>query len=92
MGALKAPGPDGLNGMFDQKHWEVIKGDVCAVVLNFFQHGNFPPEINKTIVTLIPKIPIPESLNHLCPISCCNFIFKIISKIIVFRHKEFMGI
>lgn len=91
LGALKALGPDGLNGMFYQKHWDVVKDDVCGAVLNFFNQGILPPEINETIVTLIPKIPHPESVSHLRPISCCNFIFKVISKIMVLRMREFMG-
>lgn len=28
MGALKAPGPDGFNGMFYQKSWDNIKTDL----------------------------------------------------------------
>lgn len=91
LGALKAPSPDGLNGMFYQKHWDVIKGYVCLAVTNFFQHGVLPLEVNETVVTLIPKIPIPESINHLCPISCCNFIYKVISKIVVLWLKGFMN-
>lgn len=88
---MKALGPDGLNGMFYQKHWDVVKGDVCLAVINFFQHGVLPLEVNETVVTLIPKIPIPESINHLRPISCCNFIYKVISKIVVLRLKGFMN-
>lgn len=91
LGALKAPGPYGLNGLFYQKHWEVVQEDVCNVVTNFFLQGIFPSEINETVVSLIPKIPNPESISHLRPISCCNFIFKVISKIIVLRLKNFMG-
>lgn len=36
LGDLKAPGIYGLNGLFYQKNWEVVKGDVCNAVLTFF--------------------------------------------------------
>nr|XP_029146216.1 uncharacterized protein LOC114924798 [Arachis hypogaea] len=90
MGSLKAPGPDGLNGMFYQKHWEIIKKEVCAVVKEFFRNGFLPEEIGETIVVLIPKVKDPEELNQLRPISCCNFIYKIITKVIVLRLKRFL--
>lgn len=90
MGALKAPGLDGFNGLFYQKNWESVKGDICKAVKSFFNGGCFPRELNETSVTLIPKIALPESINHLRPISCCNFTYKILSKLVVARLKNFM--
>ncbi|XP_072066788.1 uncharacterized protein [Arachis hypogaea] len=87
MGSLKASGPDGLNGLFYQKYWEIIKKEVCAVVREFFRSGFLPEEISETIVVLIPKVKDPEELNQLRPISCCNFIYKIITRVIVLRLK-----
>ncbi|GJT69316.1 reverse transcriptase [Tanacetum coccineum] len=46
------------------------------------------PNINETLITLIPKIPSPTSLNDLRPISLCNVIYKIISKVLVNRIKQ----
>lgn len=43
--------------------------------------------INDTLVALTLKVPHPEAINQLKLISCCNFIYKIISKIMVGRLK-----
>ncbi|KAJ1378472.1 Endonuclease/exonuclease/phosphatase superfamily [Sesbania bispinosa] len=49
MGAFKAPVTDGLNGLFFQNHWEVLKADVVAVVEDFFIRGILPEELNETL-------------------------------------------
>lgn len=90
LGSLKAPGPDGLNGLFYKTHWETIKVDICNSVQNFFATGTLPEEVNEAVVALVPKTPLPESVLHYRPISCCNFMYKIISKIYVSRLKCFM--
>lgn len=61
-------------------------------MLHFFQGGDVPQALNETVVALVPKIPLPESLNDLRPISCCNYVYKVISKIIVVRMKRFMDL
>lgn len=91
MGALKAPGLDGLNGLFYQNHWETIKVEVCAAIQCFFSEGSLPPKINAAVVALVPKVQLPESISQLWPISYCNFLYKIISKIMVSRLKLFLN-
>lgn len=68
-----------------------MKKDVTRAIMDFFENGNLPNDMNEIVVTLIPKIPMPESINHLRHISCCNFIYKMISKIFVARLRPFMG-
>lgn len=46
--------------------------------------------INHTRVVLIPKVESPSSLKEFRPISLCNVSFKILTKIITNRLKDFM--
>ena len=45
-------------------------------------------EINCTIIALVPKVPNLSSMHDYRPISCCNTIYKCISKIIAERIKR----
>ena len=68
----------------------MIGPKVCEVVKLFFREGVLPNDINETIVAHIPKISRPEEVGQLRPISCRNFIYKIISKVIVLHLKKYM--
>lgn len=43
------------------------------------------------MISLIPKIEVPMEAGHFRPISCCNVLYKIISKMICVRLREAMG-
>ena len=47
-----------------------------------------PEYLNKTLIMLIPKCTSPESINNYRPISLCNTVYKLVTKIIVgcIRH------
>ncbi|CAN1218975.1 Transposon TX1 uncharacterized 149 kDa protein [Linum perenne] len=88
LGASKAPGPDGFNGVFFRKFWSSLGNHFCSEIVNFFITGDMPEGWNDTHITLIPKVPNAESISQYRPISCCNFRYKIISKILSSRLKN----
>jgi hypothetical protein len=80
IGPLKAPGADGFPARFFQRNWGVLKEEIIAVVRKFFSDGTLPPEINETVIVLIPKINDPVYLKDFRPISLCNVIYKVVAK------------
>ena len=61
--------------------------DVVIAVLDFLNNGNMLPKINHTNIVLIPKVKNPEKMSNFRPISLCNVIYKIMSKVLANRLK-----
>lgn len=62
-----------------------------AAVRGFFLSRELGEDINHTTVAIIPTVPIPKFITQLRPISCCNFVYKVIAKVIVGRLKPLMN-
>ena len=91
MKPFKAPGADGLHAGFYQQFWHEVGKSVSEVVMDVFVKGVVPEYLNDTLIILIPKCSSPETLNNYRPISLCNSVYKVISKIIVSRIRPFIG-
>ena len=72
----KAPGPDGFSSLFFKRAWNIVGSEVSDAVAGFFRSRCILPEINYTIIALVPKVPNPSSMHDYKPISCCNTIYK----------------
>jgi hypothetical protein len=87
----KAPGPDGLNPAFYKRFWDLCGYEVFTTSKQWLQRGRFPPQLNNTNIVLIPKVDNPTSMKDLRPISLCNVIYKIISKVLANRLKPLLN-
>ncbi len=91
MGDDKSPGPDGFSAKFYKATWDTTGPEVCAAVKEFFENGKLLRQFNHTIVSLIAKVGAPDRVEHYRPISCCNVIYKIISKVMTSRLGKCLG-
>ena len=87
IGDLKALGPDGMPSIMYKKHWHFMGDKVVEEVLAVLNGGVMPEGWNDTVVVLIPKVKNPSRIKDLRPISLCNVIYKLVSKVIANRLK-----
>lgn len=64
---------------------------MCSEVFPIFNGGTILEYINDTLITLIPKCQYLETLNNYRPISLCNTVYKVVSKIIVGRIRPLIS-
>jgi hypothetical protein len=88
MPADKAPGPDGFNGVFMKKCWQIVKSDFYDLCNDFFLGQANLECINKSYITLVPKKDSPETVSDFRPISLMNISLKIITKILADRLQQ----
>ncbi|KAL0434332.1 UNVERIFIED_CONTAM: putative ribonuclease H protein [Sesamum latifolium] len=86
MHPLKLPGPHS----FTKKQWNIIGYSVSACVLNILNTCSLNQLLNYTHIVLIPKCSNPENMTQFRPISLCNVIYKLVSKVLANRVKPLL--
>ena len=88
MPADRAPGPDGFIGLFFQKAWSTIKGDLLAAIHHLFLgNGRGFGRLNQALITLIPKKAGARRVGDFRPISLVHSLPKIGSKLLANRLR-----
>lgn len=87
----KSPSPNGgtidlFIGLYD-----IIEKDILKVVDELRINGHIHAPLNAIFIALIPKKDNPQSLEDFRPISLCNRIYKVVSKIISRRIKAILS-
>lgn len=90
MGSYRSPGPDGMSTTFYKQYWCTIGSDVVNAVQMFFSTSIFHVAFNSTFIALIPKHTGACQVEHFRPISLCNVIYKIITKIVAGRLRTIL--
>ena len=91
MGDDKAPGPNGFTVKFFKRAWGIMRPDMLEAIMSFFSSGYLLGQMNATIISLVPKVPHPESPSQFRHISCCNVLYKVITKILANRIKPMLS-
>jgi hypothetical protein len=83
-----APGPDGFNGFFIKKSWNIIKNDFIRLFKDFCNFNTDLRSINSSIIALVPRKSSPESMDDFRPISLLNYSLKYITKLLSTRLQS----
>lgn len=87
----KSPRPDGWTIELFLDLFDLLGEDLLEVVEDTRESGRIQASFNSTFIALIPKFDNPSSLNYFRPISLCNCIYKVVSKVIARRPKSILS-
>ena len=84
------PGPDDFMVDFYQFSWDLVKEEVWEIVEESRKTKRILKAFNATFLTLIPKEQGATAPDKFRPISLCNVILKIITKVIANHLKSLL--
>ena len=87
----RSHGPDGWPVEFFLAFFDLVGEDLVLAVEQAILHGKVTGALNSTFLTLIPKCEKPLTFADFRPISLCNLVYKIISKIAAIRLKPILN-
>ena len=65
----------------------MLGDDLTDEVLHAINNADIPEGWNDTTIVMIPKVENPDKVAQFRPISLCNVVYKIISKVLSCRLK-----
>jgi hypothetical protein len=87
----KILGPNGFIVEFFKHFYDLIKEDLLMKNKESKRVAKIHGSLNSTFLCLISKKKEASSFGDLCPITCCNFTYKLITKIIVRPLKPMLS-
>lgn len=92
MAPLKSLNPNGFNASSYLRYQHIVEQEVCSIALKFLNERLFDEKINFTYIVLIPKIKSLGKASGYRPISLCNVMYKILSKVLANRLKKVLPV
>jgi hypothetical protein len=74
--------------VLSKKNWSIVGKEVCEAVLLSLNSGIMNKDLNSIYTVLIPKTKDPKNVRDFRPISFCNVLYKLISKVLANRLKR----
>ena len=71
--------------------FDILGPELLALMEEFRLQGKVCGALNANFIALIPKISTFESFNDVRPISLCNLVYKLTSKIIANKIKPMLS-
>lgn len=90
MKPLKSPGVDGLHALFFQSLWSIVGPSIHQFIQQVWNGQPLDPEVNRTLIALIPKSNAPSRVSEFRPISLCSVVYKILTKVLANRIQPLL--